>query len=267
MVNIRLDEKINAKIFTISSNRTAFILDAINEKLGNTAENKEIKQLRAKVAELEKSLDAEIGENSRLKRRVEHLSQKTGQSTEIAEEELTSREKGQIIKKSKRIDELMDEAIQKRLEREKDFLEDLDRDQFAKLVLQRLPKSDVGDKDLNEDILSLTSFLDNLDEVDDLSKDINHLKMENSKMTHQLNMKDMMVSFIKKGNENKEYEYCMQFANKIYRHAVEYCIEMCIRGNLPIIGDGKGLLPRDVENIAKDVKNNMQEFIKGVELK
>jgi hypothetical protein len=66
--------------------------------------------------------------------------------------ELTDREKRGVLKDAKKLSELLNDAMLRRMEMEQDLLDNMPRDDFLKLVAGRLPKFDIGDPELEQEV-------------------------------------------------------------------------------------------------------------------
>lgn len=167
--------------------------------------------------------------------------------------EFTPKEQIKVLDGAKRIDQMMDEAIEQAMMLRTDFLTGLNNADLAKLIASRLPKVDTGDKSLEGDVLSLTECINGLVSIEDVTKELNRVKGELNKTTHEKNIAQKVLAA-------KGVEGWREAAQSIYAGACEYVLNLVIRGNLPGYGDGGGLSQRGYEEIGKEVEKGLKTW-------
>lgn len=167
--------------------------------------------------------------------------------------ELTESEKKQVANGAKRINDLLNDAITRRMQRDNSFIENMDSKDFAHLVAGRLPKEAVDDADVERDVLSLKELVEGLPDVADVTRELSILRGKLKQVEMERDIAREVWRKHKGGSDVRES------ARLIYGLAVEYCWDCIIRNSLPGIGDGGGLTAAGREAIAKRVEEDLKE--------
>lgn len=168
--------------------------------------------------------------------------------------DLTDREKKDVLKGAKNLHEMMSEALLKEAQRRKNFLASMSNADLAKLVASRLPKEIDNNADLEGDILSLQKCISALPGMEDMTDELNRIKLEHSKLESKYKtMKSIL-------NHVQHKETFQELVENIYRYVIEYTVEMVARNALPGIGDGGGLTDAGYAAIAARVKGDLEKM-------
>jgi hypothetical protein len=168
--------------------------------------------------------------------------------------DLTDREKKDVLKGAKNLHEMMSEALLKEAQRRKNFLASMSNEDLAKLVASRLPKEIDNNADLEGDILSLQKCISALPGMEDMTDELNRIKLEHSKLESKYKtMKSIL-------NHVQHKETFQELVENIYRYVIEYTVEMVARNALPGIGDGGGLTDAGYAAIAARVKGDLEKM-------
>jgi hypothetical protein len=168
--------------------------------------------------------------------------------------DLTDREKKDVLKGAKNLHEMMSEALLKEAQRRKNFLASMSNEDLAKLVASRLPKEIDNNADLEGDILSLQKCISALPGMEDMTDELNRIKLEHSKLESKYKtMKSIL-------NHVQHKETFQELVENIYRYVIEYTVEMVARNALPGIGDGGGLTDAGYSEIASRVRSDLEKM-------
>lgn len=167
---------------------------------------------------------------------------------------LTDREKRDLLKSAGSLSEILSDRIVQEAQRRENFLKNLDDTEFARLVAGRLPKEAPGDKDLTKDILSLSQCLEGLDDVDDLTAELNKVKGKLFKAERELEMNLKLMRHRDPGQELSDLMEC------IYRCILEYVLDLIIRGSIPGMLSGGGLSDQGRKDVSNRVKSDLSEL-------
>jgi hypothetical protein len=168
--------------------------------------------------------------------------------------DLTDREKKDVLKGAKNLHEMMSEALLKEAQRRKNFLASMSNEDLAKLVASRLPKEIDNNADLEGDILSLQKCISALPGMEDMTDELNRIKLEHSRLESKYKtMKSIL-------NHVQHKETFQELVENIYRYVIEYTVEMVARNALPGIGDGGGLTDAGYSEIASRVRSDLEKM-------
>lgn len=165
--------------------------------------------------------------------------------------ELTPTEQKNAIRGAKTLTDVMQDLILQEAQRRQNFLSRMDDETFAKLVAGRLPKEQQDASEVEADVLSLRACLDQLPDTSDLSDELKKVKGELFKTQRE---RDLNKALLEHGANKIELGELMELA---YRSAVEYAADLIARRELPGFGDGGGLTPQAYEEIAAEVKKEL----------
>jgi hypothetical protein len=168
--------------------------------------------------------------------------------------ELTKTEQKAVIKETKSLTELMRDAMLQRFQQERDLLTDMPRDEFAQMVIRLLPKENLGDTDLEADVLSLQKSISALPSMDDISAELNRVKLEYAKLSAKYKTAKKLLNHV------QHKETFAELMDGIYKHLIEYIVEMCARNAFPGIGDGGGLTPQGYQEISARVLKDLEKL-------
>jgi predicted DNA-binding protein len=165
--------------------------------------------------------------------------------------EMTKTEKREVIKEAKSLTDMVRDAMLQRLQQEQDLMSDMTRNDFIQLVARLLPKESGTDIGLEQDLLSLQESIDKLPSMEDISGELNRMKLENAKLEGRLRTAKSLLNHV----QHKEtFQGLME---DVYRCATEYVVELVARNSLPGLGDGGGLTERGYQAISVRVKDDL----------
>ena len=168
--------------------------------------------------------------------------------------DLTDKEKKDVLKGAKNLHEIMSEALLHEAQRRKNFLAGMSNEDLAKLMSARLPKELDGNADLESDVLSLQKCIAALPGMDDVTEELNRMKLEYAKLEARWKTAKNLLNHV----QHKEtFEELME---NIYRHLIEYVVEMVVRNALPGMGEGGGLTAAGYAEIAERVKADLDKM-------
>lgn len=168
--------------------------------------------------------------------------------------DLTDKEKKDVLKGAKNLHEIMSEALLNEAKRRKNFLAGMSNEDLAKLMSARLPKELDGNADLEGDVLSLQKCIAALPGMDDVTEELNRMKLEYAKLEARWKTAKNLLNHV----QHKEtFEELME---NIYRHLIEYVVEMVVRNALPGMGEGGGLTAAGYADIAERVKADLEKM-------
>ena len=170
----------------------------------------------------------------------------------LAGEALTVPEKREVLKDAKTVTEIMREAMIQRLQKERDLLDNMPKDEFLKLVMARLPKESDPGEELEGEVLSLKACLDGLPGMEDISRELNKVKGELYKAESE---RELNRALLEHGKGKKELGELMEL---VYRKAEEYVVNLVARRSLPGFGDGGGLPDVEYGRIAEEVRKELE---------
>lgn len=168
--------------------------------------------------------------------------------------DLTDREKKDVLKSAKNLHEMMSEALLKEAQRRKNFLASMSNEDLAKLVASRLPKEIDNNADLEGDILSLQKCIGALPGMEDVTQELNNIKLEYSRLESKYKTAKSVLNHV------QHKETFQELVENIYRYVIEYTVEMVSRNALPGIGDGGGLSQKGYADIASRVKADLEKM-------
>lgn len=168
--------------------------------------------------------------------------------------ELTKSEQKAVIKEAKTLTDFVHNAMMKRLQQQHDLLDDLPKDEFAQMVVRLLPKENVGDADLEGDVLSLQKCIGSLPGMQDITEELNRVKLEYSKLAAKYKTAKKLLNHV------QHKETFAELMEGIYQHLIEYVVEMVIRNSLPGMGDGGGLNAAGYAAISERVKVDLEKL-------
>ena len=163
-------------------------------------------------------------------------------------------EQKNAIRGAKTLTDVMQDLILQEAQRRQNFLSRMDDETFAKLVAGRLPKEQQDAGEIEADVLSLRACLDQLPETADLSDELKKVKGELFKTQRE---RDLNQALLSHGANKIELGELMEL---VYRSAVEYACDLIARRELPGFGDGGGLTAQAYEEIAADVKKELERL-------
>ena len=168
--------------------------------------------------------------------------------------DLTDKEKRDVLKGAKNLHEIMSEALLHEAQRRKNFLAGMSNDDLAKLMAARLPKEIDGNSDLEGDILSLQKCISSLPGIDDLSEELNRMKLEYAKVESRYKTAKKLLNHV------QHKETFAELMEGVYRYCIEYVVEMVARNSLPGIGDGGGLSAAGYAALSERVKVDLEKL-------
>jgi lysophospholipase L1-like esterase len=168
--------------------------------------------------------------------------------------ELNKTEQKAVIREAKNLNEIMRDAMMQRLQTERNLLKDLPKDEFVQMVVRLLPKENLGDTDLEGDVLSLQKCINALPGMDDITGELNRVKLEYAKLAAKYKTAKKLLNHV----QHKEtFEELM---DGIYKYLIEYVVEMVSRNSLPGFGDGGGLSAAGYVEISERVKKDLEKL-------
>ena len=168
--------------------------------------------------------------------------------------ELTKGEKKEVIKEVKNLNEIMRDAMMQRLQSEQNLLNDLPKDEFVQMVVRLLPKENLSDTDLEGDVLSLQKSISSLPGMEDITEELNRVKLDYAKLLAKYKTAKRLLNHV------QHKETFSELMEGIYRHLIEYVVEMVVRNSLPGIGDGGGLSAAGYAEISDRVKKDLEKL-------
>jgi hypothetical protein len=168
--------------------------------------------------------------------------------------DLTDKEKKDVLKGAKNLHEIMSEALLHEAQRRKNFLAGMSNEDLAKLMAARLPKELDGNADLEGDVLSLQKCIGSLPGIEDITEELNRVKHEYAKLEARWKTAKSLLNHV------QHKETFAELMENIYRHVVEYVVEMVSRNSLPGFGDGGGLSAAGYSVIADRVKVDLEKL-------
>ena len=168
--------------------------------------------------------------------------------------ELTKTEQKAVIKEAKNLNEIMRDAMMQRLQSERNLLKDLPKDEFVQMVVRLLPKENLGDTDLEGDVLSLQKSIAALPGMADITEELNRVKLEYAKLAAKYKTAKKLLNHV------QHKETFAELMEGIYQHLIEYVVEMVIRNSLPGMGDGGGLTAAGYAAISDRVKADLEKL-------
>lgn len=233
-VSLRLPAELIEAIDLVCDNRSRFLIEAAQEKLAPSADSP--------------SADSPPPSPPAAPPPVEDAA--PGQELP----ELSDKEKRDVLKGAKGLNEMLQEAMLLRLRQDKNFLSKLNPMEFARLVAGRLPKDDQTDKELEAEVLGLEEVLAMLPGIDDVTAELTKVKGELFKTVRE---RDLLKKLLDHSRDKATLEELMTL---LYKSCVEYVRDMIVRNNLPGFGDGGGLNHKGYVEIASEVKRRMDEL-------
>ena len=141
--------------------------------------------------------------------------------------ELTDTEKRNALKGAKNISDVLQDLILQEAARRKNFLDKMDDESFARLVVSRLPKEAATYAELEENVLSLKTCLSGLPEVPDITDELTKVKG----LLHKTELeRDMNAKLLAHSKGAVELGELMKL---VYVGAVSYVADLVARKNLP----------------------------------
>lgn len=168
--------------------------------------------------------------------------------------ELTKTEQKAVIKEAKNLNEIMRDAMMQRLQSERNLLKDLPKDEFVQMVVRLLPKENLGDTDLEGDVLSLQKCIAALPGMEDITEELNRVKNEYAKLDARWKTAKSLLNHV------KHKETFAEMMENVYKYLIEYVVEMITRNSLPGIGDGGGLNAAGYNEISMRVKEDLEKM-------
>jgi predicted DNA-binding protein len=168
--------------------------------------------------------------------------------------ELTKTEQKAVIKEAKNLTDIMRDAMMQRLQSERNLLKDLPKDEFVQMVVRLLPKENLGDTDLEGDVLSLQKSIAALPGMADITEELNRVKLEYAKLAAKYKTAKKLLNHV------QHKETFAELMEGIYQHLIEYVVEMVIRNSLPGMGDGGGLTVAGYAAISDRVKADLEKL-------
>lgn len=168
--------------------------------------------------------------------------------------EMTKAEKREVVRDAKTMTDMMRDAIKQRLQQEVDILSDMDRDNFIQLVARFMPKEEVGNADLEQDVLSLRESINALPGIEDITKELNIVKGDLTKVTLE---RDLNLKLLK---HSKDRAGLAELMGMLYRGVVEYTANLVARNSLPGIGEGGGLTEKGLFEISQVVRKELEKL-------
>ena len=168
--------------------------------------------------------------------------------------ELTETEKRNALKGAKNISDVFQDLILQEALKRKNFLSNIGNEDFAKLVVSRLPKEAAADAELEENVLSLKTCLAGLPEVPDITDELTKTKG----LLHKTELeRDFNAKLLAHSQGKAELGELMKL---VYSGAVNYVVDMVARKNLPGFGDGGGITDAAYAKIAEDVRVELEKL-------
>lgn len=168
--------------------------------------------------------------------------------------ELNKTEQKAVIREAKNLNEIMRDAMMQRLQTERNLLKDLPKDEFVQMVVRLLPKENLSGSDLEADVLSLQKCIALLPGMEDITEELNRVKLEYSKLAAKYKTAKKLLNHV----QHKETFF--ELMDGIYRCLIEYIVEMVTRNALPGIGDGGGLSEVGYQEVASRVKQDLEKL-------
>lgn len=168
--------------------------------------------------------------------------------------ELTDTEKRNALKGAKNISDVLQDLILQEAARRKNFLGKMGDDDFARLVVSRLPKEAAADAELEESVLSLKQCLAGLPEVPDITAELTKVKGQLYKTELE---RDFNLKLLAHSQGNAELGELMKL---VYEGAVSYVVDLVARKNLPGFGDGGGITDAAYAKIAEEVRGELEKL-------
>lgn len=168
--------------------------------------------------------------------------------------ELNKTEQKAVIREAKNLNEIMRDAMMQRLQTERNLLKDLPKDEFVQMVVRLLPKENLSGSDLEADVLSLQKCIALLPGMEDITEELNRVKLEYSKLAAKYKTAKKLLNHV----QHKETFF--ELMDGIYRCLTEYIVEMVTRNALPGIGDGGGLSEFGYQEVASRVKQDLEKL-------
>jgi len=168
--------------------------------------------------------------------------------------ELTDTEKRNALKGAKNILDMWEDLILQEASKRKNFLSNIGNEDFAKLVIARLPKAAATDAELEENVLSLKTCLAGLPEVPDITDELTKVKglLHKTELERDFNLK--LLAHSKGAAELGE------LMKLVYEGAVSYVVDLVARKNLPGFGDGGGITDAAYAKIAAEVLEELEKM-------
>ena len=168
--------------------------------------------------------------------------------------ELTKTEQKAVIKETKNLSEIMRDAMMQRLQSERNLLKDLPKDEFVQMVVRLLPKENLGDTDLESDVLSLQKCIAALPGMADVTEELNRVKLEYAKLAAKYKTAKRLLNHV----QHKESFF--ELMEGVYQELLGYIVEMIARNALPGIGDGGGLSASGLREVSDRVKRDFEKL-------
>jgi metal-responsive CopG/Arc/MetJ family transcriptional regulator len=168
--------------------------------------------------------------------------------------ELTKTEQKAVIKEVKNISELMRDAMMQRLQSERNLLDNMPKDEFVQMVVRLMPKENLGDTDLEADVLSLQRCIAALPGMTDITEELNRVKGEYAKLLAKYKTAKRLLNHV------QHKETFAELMEGVYRALVEYVVEMAARNALPGVGDGGGLSAAGYADLADRVRLDLEKL-------
>jgi hypothetical protein len=148
----------------------------------------------------------------------------------------------------------MSEALLHEAQRRKNFLASMSNEDLAKLMASRLPKDIEGNADLEADVLSLQKCIAALPGMGDVTDELNKTKLEYAKVLAKYKTAKRLLNHV------QHKETFAELMDGIYRHLIEYVVEMVNRNSLPGMGEGGGLSAAGYAEISRRVEQDLEKL-------
>jgi hypothetical protein len=168
--------------------------------------------------------------------------------------DLTDKEKKDVLRGAKNLHEIMSEALLHEAQRRKNFLASMSNEDLAKLMASRLPKDIEGNADLEADVLSLQKCIAALPGMGDVTDELNKTKLEYAKVLAKYKTAKRLLNHV------QHKETFAELMDGIYRHLIEYVVEMVNRNSLPGMGEGGGLSAAGYAEISRRVEQDLEKL-------
>lgn len=146
-------------------------------------------------------------------------------------------EKQKIVRSALRLDEALDRKLAEAMAQRENLLDDLDSKTLAQLVIGRVPKMDVGDRDFNNEALDLRECLKGLPESSAWSGAVTKNKESFAEVVSRLSILEKKIKVYE--TEKLCDEVLIDFCRTVFEEGLRFVGEMIVIRELPGYANGK----------------------------
>lgn len=170
----------------------------------------------------------------------------------------SEKDQQKIVASALRLDEALDKKLAEAMARRENLLDDLDSKALAQLVIGRVPKMDVGDRELHNDALDLRDCLKALPDNRNFSHALSAERLENDEIMARLRVLEKKVAIYEK-NDGVVSDDLLDFCKTVFEESLRFVGEMVALREIPGYANGKCCLSERQRELSD------KAVLKGVE--